>query len=370
MKVAIVQDWLTTLGGAEKVFRAIYDLYPNADVYTLVYDNKLLKTLGIPEEKVNASFISKLPFAKTKYRNYLPLFSRAIESFDLSGYDLVISSSFCVAKGVLTHSGQLHISYCHSPVRYAWDLYHQYLTEAGLTKGLKSLLVKNVLHKLRIWDVISSNRVDYFISNSNYIGRRIKKVYNRDSFTIYPNVEVNDFQFEDKKDDYYFTCSRLVPYKKIDLIVKAFAKMPAKKLIVIGDGPDFGKIKAVASENTVLMGFQSFEVLSTTMQKARAFVFAAEEDFGIAPVEAQACGTPVIAFGKGGSLETVLDGETGIFYYEQTEQSIIEAVERFERLEFSLDKKAVRKNAERFSTEHFKHSLKTFIDDKLATLHK
>lgn len=364
MKVAIIHDWLTEMGGAEKVFRAIYDLYPDADIFTLVCNEELLSKLSIPKSKVTTSFIAQLPFAKTKYRNYLPLFSNAIESFDLSSYDLIISSSYSVAKGVLVHAGQTHICYCHSPVRYAWDLYHQYLRESDLTKGLKATLVKYVLHKLRIWDVISANRVDYFISNSNYIARRINKVYRREATTIYPNVDVSAFVLETNKEDYYFTCSRLVPYKKIDLIVKAFGLMPQKKLIVIGDGPDMNKIRSVASSNVELLGFQSFEVLLAKMQKAKAFVFAAEEDFGIAPVEAQACGTPVIAFGKGGSLETVIDGETGVLYYEQTEASIIEAIERFENLAMSFSPLIIRANADRFSTERFKNEFSQFVKNK------
>lgn len=365
MKVALVHDWLTEMGGAEKVFRAIYDLYPEADIYTLVANEALLEKLGVPNDKVHTSFISRLPFAKTKYRNYLPLFSRAIESFDLSSYDLIISSSYSVAKGVLTHTNQVHICYCHSPVRYAWDLYHQYLRESNLTKGIKAMVVKNVLHKLRIWDVISANRVDYFIANSNYIAKRIQKVYRRDATTIYPNVDVTSFTLEENKDDYYFTCSRLVPYKKIDLIVKAFAQMPTKKLVVIGDGPDMSKVKAVATSNVELMGYQSFEVLRSKMQKAKAFVFAAEEDFGIAPVEAQACGTPVIAFGKGGSLETVIDGKTGVLYYEQTEQAIIDAVDKFERIQGNLKFELIRANAEAFSTSRFKEEFESYVNSKL-----
>lgn len=366
MKVALIHDWLTEMGGAEKVFRAIYDLYPEADIYTLVCNDKILQKLAISPDKVTTSFISKLPFAKTKYRNYLPLFSRAVETFDLSSYNLIISSSYSVAKGVLTHTNQTHICYCHSPVRYAWDLYHQYLKESGLTSGLKSLFVKNVLYKLRIWDIISANRVDYFISNSNYIAKRINKIYRRKATTIYPNVDVSAFALEENKEDYYFTCSRLVPYKKIDLIVRAFAMMPTRKLIVIGDGPDMEKIKAIKSTNVELMGFQSFDVLLAKIQKARAFIFAAEEDFGIAPVEAQACGTPVIAFGKGGSLETVIDTKTGVLYYDQTEEAIKRAVCNFETMKF--DYKVIRENAERFSTVRFKEEFVTFVNNKMAML--
>lgn len=367
MKIALIQDWLTEMGGAEKVFKEIYKLYPNADVFTLVYNKDILQKLEIPENKVTASFIQNFPSAKKKYRNYLPLFSLAIETFDLSSYDLIISSSYCVAKGVLTHSRQKHFCYCHSPVRYAWDLHHQYLKEAKLEKGIKGFLAKYFLHKLRIWDIISLNRVNYFISNSNYIGERIKKVYNRDSVTIYPPVNVHDFECNIKKENFYFTCSRMVPYKKIDLIVESFSKMPDKKLIVIGTGPDYEKIKNIAKghANIELLGYQPFSVLKDYMQRAKAFVFAAEEDFGIVPVEAQAAGTPVIAYRKGGSLETVVENKTGVFFDSQTVEAIINAVEYFEKISSNFNLNNIRENAEQFSVKNFSDSIKSYIDSKI-----
>jgi glycosyltransferase involved in cell wall biosynthesis len=363
MKVALVQDWLTEFGGAEKVFSAIHDLFPNSDVYTLVYNEEIIEKLNISKQKVTASFIQKLPFAKKKYRNYLPFFIKAIESFDLSGYDLIISSSSCVAKGILTNANQRHICYCHSPVRYGWDLYFQYLNTSGLnTMNPLSLYVKSVLSKLRAWDIISSNRVDYFISNSNYIKQRILKTYRREATTIYPPVSVNDFECHYPKDNYYFTCSRMVPYKKIDLIVESFAKMPDKKLIVMGTGPDRAKIQKLKTSNIEILGYQPFTVLKDYMQRAKAFVFAAEEDFGIVVVEAQACGTPVIAFGKGGSLETIKENETGLFFHEQSTDAIIDAVNRFENQTF--DSELIRAHAEQFSVERFKRELKEFIEQK------
>jgi len=363
MKVALVQDWLTELGGAEKVFKQILDIYPDADIYTLVYNKEVLKKLDIEETKVTASFIQNLPFSKTKYRNYLPFFTMAIESFDLRGYDLVISSSYCVAKGVLTTSTQKHICYCHSPVRYAWDLHHQYLEEANLKKGLKAFVVKYFLHKLRIWDIASLNRVDQFVSNSNFIKERIKKVYNRDSVTIYPPIEIDEFEYHHTKDDFYITCSRMVPYKKIDLIVSAFSKMPDKKLIVIGTGPDYNKIEKLATSNITLMGYQTFAVLKDHIQRAKAFVFAAEEDFGIVPLEAQAAGTPVIAYRKGGALETVIDEKTGIFFNEQTEESIIEAVQKFEIIGSHFNTKDIRENAEKFSPFSFNDKFTKLLEN-------
>ncbi|WP_428330050.1 glycosyltransferase family 4 protein [Mucilaginibacter sp.] len=365
MKVALIQDWLTVIGGSEYVFKEIASLYPDADIYTLVARDETIKTLGLSGHKVTTSFIQNLPFAKTKYRNYLPLFPLAIEQFDLSSYDLIISSSHAVAKGVLTHSGQVHVCYCHSPMRYAWDLYHQYIKESGLNKGIKGFIAKVVLHCIRQWDFISANRVDHFIANSNYIGKRIKKVYNRDSVTIYPNVAVQDFEVSHEREDFYFTCSRMVPYKKMDLIVEAFNKMPDKKLIVIGDGPDYKKISKLAGPNIVLMGYQPFDVLKHYLSKCKAFVFAAEEDFGMLPVEAQACGTPVIAYGKGGVLETVLENITGVYFNEQNTASIIEAVKLFESNSSKFNFTEIANHAAIFSTNNFRQSLKLYINKVL-----
>ncbi len=364
MKVALVQDWLTEIGGAEKVFECFLELFPEADIYTLTSHERVISELHIDRNKLKESFISKLPFGKKKYRNYLPLFPKAIESFNFSEYDLIISSSSSVAKGVITNSKQLHICYCHSPVRYAWDLYHQYLKEAGLNGfGLKKWFVRHTLHKLRIWDVISANRVDYFIANSNYINHRINKVYRRKADVIYPPVDVNRFGLKDKKETYYYTASRLVPYKKIDLIVEAFSKMPDKKLIVAGMGPDSKKIKVLAGPNVEMKGFVSNEEMLSLMQNAKAFVFAADEDFGIIPVEAQACGTPVIALSRGGTKETVIDGVTGIHFKEQTVESLSDAIETFEANVF--DAKVIRANAEKYSRERFKDEFMTFIKGKI-----
>jgi len=362
LKVALIQDWLTVIGGSEYVFKEIASLYPDADIYTLVARDETIKSLGLENHKVTTSFIQNLPFAKTKYRNYLPLFPLAVEQFDLSSYDLIISSSHAVAKGVLTHAGQVHVCYCHSPMRYAWDLYHQYIKESGLNSGIKGFFAKVVLHRIRQWDIASTNRVDYFISNSNYIGRRIKKVYNRDSVTIYPNVAVQNFEVSLEREDFYFTCSRMVPYKKIDVIVEAFNQMPDKKLIVIGDGPDFKKIKKIAGDNIILMGYQPFEILKQHLSKAKAFVFAAEEDFGIIPVEAQACGTPVIAYGKGGVTETVIQNKTGVYFNKQSPGSIVEAVNLFEKNSEKYDHAEIAKHASRFSTQRFKTEIFNYLE--------
>jgi len=365
LKTAIIHDWLVVYNGAEKVLEEVLKVYPDADLFSTVeyLDEKDRKF--IMNKKVNTTFIQKLPFSKSKYRNYLPLMPLAIEQLDLSQYDLVISSSYAVAKGVITGPDQIHISYVHSPIRYAWDLQHQYLKEARMDKGLKGLITRFILHQVRNWDYRTANGVDFFMSNSDFIGRRIWKVYRRESETIYPPVDVSGFTYHEKKEDFYLTASRMVPYKKIDKIVEAFSLMPDKKLIVIGEGPDFKKIKAKAGANVTLLGYQSFDVLKDHMQRAKGFLFAAEEDFGITPLEAQACGTPVIAFGKGGSRETVRGynesvNPTGLFFYEQTPQSIKSAVHLFESL--SINPKHCREHALKFSPERFRNEFKDFVD--------
>lgn len=364
MKVAIIQEWLVTVGGSDKVVKAIADVFPAADIYTLVAKKQVCDELGIDWNKVHTSFIQKLPLGVKKHRMYLPIFPFAIEQFDLRGYDVIISSSHAVAKGVLTKADQLHICYCHSPIRYVWDMYHEYLEESGLTKGLKGYLAKYMLHRIRKWDLISSFRVDYFISNSDYVGRRIQETYRRDAVTIHPNIDISNFDLCVEKENFYLTSSRLVGYKKIDLIVEAFSRMPNKKLVVIGGGPNLEKIRKIAGHNVTVMGYQSFAVLKEKMQKAKAFIFAADEDFGMIPIEAQSCGTPVIAYGRGGSLETVKEGVTGLFFYEQTVESVIDAVERFEKLETSFEPKIIRNHAETFSEERFKKEIKEFVELK------
>src|SRR5471030_1462987 len=362
-RVAIVHDWLVAFAGAEKVLEQIIMCFPDADLFSIV--DFMEERSWMRGKKVTTSFIQKLPQAKKRYRSYLPLMPLAIEQLDVSGYDLVISSSHAVAKGVLTGPDQIHVSYVHSPIRYAWDLQHQYLQQSNLTSGVKSLLARMVLHYMRNWDVRTPNSVDYFIANSAFIARRINKVYHRDSHVIFPPVDVEAFQLCDVKEDFYLTASRMVPYKKIDLIVEAFAKMPERKLIVIGDGPDMRKIREKATPNVEIMGYQPFSVLQDKMRRAKAFVFAAEEDFGISVVEAQACGTPVIAYGKGGALETVLDGSharpTGLFFDEQTTGAIIDAVAGFERGTFKINPADCRANAERFSIKHFRDGLRAYV---------
>ncbi|TCW00206.1 glycosyltransferase family 4 protein [Biostraticola tofi] len=360
MRIAIVNEWLSVYAGSERVLEQLIKCFPEADLFAVCENLSDDDRFFLQGKAVKTTFIQKLPFSKSKYRNYLPLMPLAIEQLDLSSYDLIISSSHAVAKGVLTGPNQLHISYVHSPIRYAWDLQHQYLRESNLITGMKAFMVRYFLHRIRIWDYRTSFGVDYFISNSRFIGKRIKKIYGRTSDIIYPPVAVNDFELTEKKEDFYLTASRMVPYKKIDLIVEAFSKMPNKKLVVIGTGPDFDKIKKIATPNIELMGYQKFSKLKEMMQKAKAFVFAAEEDFGIAPVEAQACGTPIIAFGRGGALETIVDGRTGIFFSEQSCESLIDAISRFEN-NSSINPQDCRANAMRFSEERFRAEITEFV---------
>lgn len=366
MRVAVVHEWLVNYAGSERVVEQILRCYPDADLFALVDFLPSGERGFIQDKPVHTSFLQHLPFARTKFRHYLPLMPLAVEQLDLSSYDLVISSSHAVAKGVLTGPDQLHISYVHSPMRYAWDLQHQYLRESALDKGVKGWLAKWMLHKLRVWDSRTSSGVDAFVANSSFIARRIEKVYRRDAVVIYPPVGVDDFPLCKDKEDFYLAASRMVPYKKMDLIVEAFAGMPDRHLIVIGDGPEYHKVKAKKKENITLLGYQGFEVLRDYMQRARAFVFAAEEDFGITPVEAQACGTPVIAYQKGGALETVrgIDSPspTGAFFKEQTPDSIRQAVIKFDQMSACISPGSCRENAMRFSAERFRTEFKDFVE--------
>jgi glycosyltransferase involved in cell wall biosynthesis len=364
LHIAVVHDWLIAKGGAENVLQALTEIYPNAPVYTLVYDARGPCGEFLADRQVVTSFLQRFPQSTLRYRSFLPLMPLAIEQFDLSPYEIVISSSHAVAKGILTHPDQLHVCYCYTPIRYAWDLQHQYLRQSGLEHGAKGWLAKGILHYIRLWDTRTSNGVDAFIAISRFIAQRIRKIYRREAKVIYPPVDVERFAPCAEKQEYYFTAGRMVPYKRVDLIVKAFAHMPHRKLVVIGDGPEYAKIQADVPPNVTLLGYQPWEVLHEKMRQAKAFIFAAEEDFGILPVEAQACGTPVIAYGKGGALETVIEGKTGLFFKEQTVESIIEAIEQFENspTDFSMDELVA--NAKRFAKERFKTEIENFINQQ------
>jgi glycosyltransferase involved in cell wall biosynthesis len=294
----------------------------------------------------------------------------AVEQFNLEGYDLIISSSHSVAKGVITGPDQLHICYCHSPMRYAWEMQGQYLQESGLEKGVTGWIARWVLHKVRMWDLRTANGVDEFVANSHFISRRIWKTYRRHATVIYPPVDTELLSIEKEKENFYVTVSRLVPYKKVNLIVEAFRRMPDKRLVVIGDGSQFEDINAIAGPNVTMMGFQDTAVVHDHLRRAKAFLFAAEEDFGICVVEAQACGTPVIAFGKGGVLESVRDisteQPTGIFFDQQTPDAIVDAVALFESRQGSFRASTCRANAARFSVDRFRTEFAEFCSSALS----
>ncbi len=362
MRVAVVHDWLVINGGAEKVTREILHCYPDADVFSLVdFLSEKDRAFILLGKGTKNSFIQELPWAKKHYRSYLPLFPAAIESLNLSGYDLIISSSYAVAKGVKKTDQQLHICYCHSPMRYAHDLYEHYLYETGLSP-IKRLAAKLVLPVIRKWDIRVSSRVDFFIANSAFIKARIQRVYNRDSVVIHPPVDLSAFKFQKVKQDYYLCYGRQVPYKKTDEIIKAFEHLPHLQLKVAGGGPMVDSLKAKAPRNVEVLGELPFNELVTLVSGAKGLIVTAEEDFGITPLEAQATGTPVIALRKGGYLETVVEGETGLFFEKAKSQTICKAIESFESQSFSAED--CRKNAERFGIEIFLTEFRTFVEDK------
>ena len=369
MKIAIIHDWLVVYAGAEKVLEQMINCFPDADIFSTVDHLEDEKRGFLKGKRATTTFVQNLPMSKSKYRAYLPLMPLAIEQLDLSSYDVIVSSSYAVAKGVITGPDQVHLSYVHSPIRYAWDLQHQYLRESGLDKKKSGWIARAILHYMRNWDVRTANGVDYFLCNSDFIRRRIWKVYRREADVLYPPVDVDAFSLQTDKQPFYLTASRMVPYKKMDLIVAAFSAMPHRKLKVIGDGPDLEKIRSNAGPNVEVMGYQPFSELKRQMGSAQAFVFAAEEDFGITPVEAQASGTPVIAFGKGGALETVIDIDapaprkpTGVFFDEQSIESIMAAVDRFEANRDRFDPNVCRENALRFSNETFREQFTAAVD--------
>jgi len=364
--VGLVHDWLPVYAGAERVLEQMIHVLPGADLYSLidfVADEQRAFLQGKP---VHTSFLQRMPFAKRHYRYYLPLAPFAIEQLNVHDHDIVLSSSYAVAKGALTRSDQLHLSYVHSPIRYAWDLQFEYLEQRGLS-GLRGLLARAVLHYMRLFDVTSANRVDAFAANSRYVARRIWKTYRRPARVIYPPVDTERFTLYADKEPFYLAMSRLVEYKRMDLIVEAFNEMPDKELIVIGDGPELGRLEELAGPNVSLLGRQPDEAVEYYMQRARAFVFAAEEDFGIVPVEAQACGTPVIAYGKGGALETVVPGTTGLFFQRQSAAAICHAVRRFAGAPEQFEPGQIREHAEQFAVARFRRELAEWVESTYHT---
>ena len=363
LRIAVVHDFLYTYAGAERVLEQIIDLFPDCDIFSLFDFVPAEHRHFLRGKKPKTSILQRIPLAAKKHRALLPLMPFAIEQLDLSSYDIVISSSYTAAKGVLTGPDQLHICYCHSPVRYAWDLQHQYLERQNLRYSPKAMLARSILHYIRTWDARSSLGVDVYVANSDYIARRIEKTYRRKAVTIYPPVEVGRFRADADREEYYLTASRMVPYKRIDLIIEAFNRMPNRKLVVVGEGPDLRKLADQAGPNIEFTGYLPDKEFAHHLQRAKAFIFAAEEDFGIVPVEAMAAGTPVIAFGRGGVTESVIDGETGLFFPYQHPESILQAVERFEAQNEvePFDRTAIRARAEVFDGEHFRRKFTELV---------
>lgn len=358
MKVALVHDWLLTEGGAEKSFSEIWKLFPG-DVYTLFYQEKKMGSLPFSVDKVHTSFLQKLPLSDRYHRYLFPFFPSAIEQFGLLDADLILSSSHAVAKGIRKKKEQLHICYCYTPIRYAWDLKETYLKSFGfLSKALASFL----LERVRKWDLEASSRVDEFIAISHYVAKRIKNNYKRDSKVIYPPVLIDQFFIGRQKQNYYVTHARFVPYKRIDLLVEAFNHMPDKKLVIVGEGPEEKNLKAIASRNIEFVGRVEDKVLYQILAEAKAYVFAAEEDFGIGVVEALASGLPVIALKKGGAVEILKENLSGIFFQEPSIASFIEAVSLFEKKEDSFDPLCIQRESRRFSVEVFRKEFYSYIE--------
>jgi glycosyltransferase involved in cell wall biosynthesis len=362
--VAVVHEWLISRAGSEKVVEQVLAVCPRADVFSLVeFLEPEARSLLPPGTTAHTSFIQNLPWARRHFRHYLPLMPLAIEQFDLSPYDLVISSNHAVAKGVLTRPHQLHISYVHTPIRYAWDLQHQYLEQAGLASGVKSGLTRLILHYLRLWDLAAAHRVDCFVANSRYVARRIWKTYRRPATVIYPPVAIDRFRWDLPREDFYLTVSRCVPYKRVDLTVAAFNRL-GLPLVVIGDGPALADLQRQARPNITFLRNPPDAVVSDYMERCRGFIFPAEEDFGITVVEAQAAGAPVVAFGQGGCAETVLPGKTGLLFLRQTTDHLVAAVEQLEQQRDQFVAENLRRHAETFSESRFRQELTQYLAHK------
>lgn len=365
-RVAIVHEWLGPYAGSEQVVVAMLEVFPRADLFATVHDPDELRGTPLEGIPVRTSFIQTLPGARKRYRSYLPLMPLAVEQFDLRNYDLVLSSSHAVAKGVLTRADQLHVSYVHTPVRYAWDLYLDYLEASSAGQVIKSLPARLVLHYLRLWDQAAANRVDAYLANSTYVARRIGKLYRRPARVLYPPVDVGRYKAGLPREEFYVALSRFAPYKRMGLIVEAFTRK-GKPLVVIGDGPEFEKVRRTAGANVGLLGHQPDNVVADYLQRARALVFAAEEDFGMVAVEAQAAGCPVIAYGRGGARETVIPhpapGATGLFFDSPSPEALAAAIERFEAIECELNREDCRRHAERFARERFVREFESIVNE-------
>lgn len=365
-RTALIYDWIMVVGGGENVIAELIKVCPNSELFVAFLKASRDLDRIIQGRPVHVSNLNKLPLVERYYRHLLLLGARAIERFDVSGFDVVVSTSSAYAKGIITAPDQPHIGYVLSPARYAWDLTHEYLRLHGLESGLKGLLARELMHRFRKWDSRTPAGVDVMVSISEFVRRRVWKVYRRDSLVIYPPVDTTAFQIPRSGSRHFVTMSRLVGYKRVDLAVQAFSKRPDLKLVVIGEGPEADSLKAKATSNIEFTGKASMETIRTVFSEARAFVYGALEDFGISPVEAQAAGIPVIAYGKGGAAETIRGGadeqeRTGVFFGEQTPDSLLDAIAEFERIESRFDDGVIRRNAERFSTAAFHRNFATLV---------
>lgn len=366
MKVAIIHYWWLSNRGGEAVCTALVEMYPQADIFIHVCNEEVVRQ-ALPDSftgQINNTFISRLPGAKKHYQKYLPLMPLALEQLDLSAYDLILSSESGPAKGVVTRPDAVHICYCHSPMRYVWDMYHEYMAGSG---RLIRTLFPMVAHWLRVWDRLSADRVDHFIANSGFVAARIRKFYRREAEVIFPPVNTTEFSHEQERGDFYLCLGQLVAYKRADLAVEAFNKL-GLPLVVVGEGELFERLKSIASPNVELMGRQPFPVIKDLLQRCRGLIFPGMEDFGIVPVEAMAAGAPVIAYGKGGALETVIHGKTGIHFHEQTVESLSRAVELMESGAFDFNPELLHEHAATFDKSVFKQQIQSFVSHALADL--
>ncbi len=356
LKLAIVCDWLTVAGGAEKVILALHQLFPNAPIYTTMYNPEKVK--GFEKAQIHTSYLQKITFARKHHQLFLTLYPQIFENFDLDQYDIVISSSHSCAKGIITKPSTLHISYCHSPMRYAWEYSQKYINEYSMSSFLKRF-VPLFMHDIRIWDRLTADRVDHFVANSQYIAQRIQKYYRRDATVIYPFIKCAEFFSSPEKGDYYIAYGRLTSYKKFDLLVQAF-NLNGKPLIICGSGPEFEKLKKMAKPNIQLLGFTPDTELKKYLSKAKALLFPQVEDFGIIPLEAMASGCPVIAYGKGGALETVKEGVSGLFFSSQDVASLNNTIEEFEKKTFNIED--IIAQANQFDIKKFNQQLTEYVE--------